>query len=103
MTKDIDLKDLTVNYLHQLLEHRNRGDARFILKENGTPRAALLSVEDFKLFEQARMDKKQTWDDLLENLKTVHALNPTVSEKKVHTDVAAAIQAIRRERRSASR
>jgi len=104
MVKDIDLKDLSdVDYIHQLLDLLNRGEDQFILKENGTARAALLSLEDFKLLEQARIDKKQAWDDLFENLKGVHALNPNVSEKEVHADVAAAIRAIRRERRSSSR
>ena len=103
MVKDIDLKDLTdVDYIHQLLDRLNHENDQYILKENGTPRAALLSLDDFKRLEQAKADKEKAWQDLFATLDKVHALNPNVSEKEVHADVAAAIRAIRRERRSPS-
>jgi len=100
MVKHIDLKDLAdVDYIHQLLDRLNHGNDQYILKENGTPRAALLSLDDFKRLEQAKVDKQKVWQDLFATLDEVHALNPNVSEKEVHADVATAIRAIRREQR----
>lgn len=52
-------------------------------------------MKDIDLKEKAKVDKEQAWQDLFENLEEVHALNPDVSEREVHADVAAAIRSIR--------
>jgi len=100
MIKEIDLQDLTnTDDIRQLIDHLKSSQDQYILKENGEPLAALLSLEDFELLQKANIDKEAAWQDLFENLNEVHSLNPDVSEKEVHADVAAAIRAIRRKKR----
>jgi PHD/YefM family antitoxin component YafN of YafNO toxin-antitoxin module len=96
MVKAVDLKDLTdASRFRRLLEDIKKGEDQYILKDNGQPQAALLSLDDLELLEKAKADKEHAWQDLLENLKEVQALNPDVSEQQVHVDVDDAIRAVR--------
>ena len=94
MVKDVDLKDLTNTKLRNLLKSI-KSDDQYILKENGKPRAVLLSLDDLEVLKRAKANKEKAWENLFANLKQVHALNPNVSEEQVHKDVAEAIRAVR--------
>ena len=97
MVKDVDLKDLTdAHHFRQVLEQIKKGKDQFILKDNGQPQAALLSLDDLELLKKMKANKKKAWKDLFENLKKVHALNSEFSAEEVDADVDEAIKAIRR-------
>ncbi len=96
MEKDIDLKDLTnADSIRLLIAQLKNGKDQYIVKDNGQPQAALLSLDDLELLKQAQQNKQKAWDRLFQNLEKVHARNPDVSEEQVHADVEAAIRAIR--------
>ncbi len=98
MEKEIDLKDLTnADSIRQLIARLTNGKDQYIVKDNGQPQAALLSLDDFELLKQARQNKQKAWDRLFQNLEKVQARNPDVSEEQVHADVKEAIQAIRQQ------
>ena len=96
MEKTIDIKDLTnADSIRLLIAQLKNGKDQYILKDNGQPQAALLSLDDLALLKQAQQNKQKAWDRLFENLEKVHARNPDVSEEQVHADVEEAIRAIR--------
>ncbi len=97
MVRDVDLKDLTNTKLRKLLE-AIKSDDQYILKDNGKPRAVLLSFDDLELLKNAKANKEKGWENLFENLEQVHALSPNVSVEQVHKDVAEAIRAVRQAR-----
>ena len=99
MAKEIDLKDLTdINRLREILNHIKEGSDQYILKDNGQPLAALLSLDDLELIKKAKEDKEKALENLFKNLKEVHARNADASEEQVHKDVEEAIREIRRSR-----
>ena len=98
MEKDIDLKDLTnVDSIRQLIAQLKNGKDQYILKDNGQPQAALLSLADFELLKQAQQNKQKAWDRLFKNLKKVHAKNRQFTPEEVDADVDEAIKAIRQQ------
>ena len=98
MEKEIDLKDLTnADSIRQLIAQLKNGKDQYILRDNGQPQAALLSLDDLELLKLAQQNKQKAWDRLFQNLEKVRARNPDVSEQQVHADVEAAIQAIRQQ------
>ena len=98
MEKEIDLKDLTnADSIRQLIVQLKNGKDQYILKDNGQPQAALLSLDDLELLKQAKVLKDRTWNDLFENLERVHTRNRDFSAEEVDADVDEAIKEVRRE------
>jgi len=99
MIQELDVKALfDANILRQILSRVSKGSDQYILKENGQPEAALLSIHDLKLLEQVKERKERAWDDFFENLKEAHALNLDFTAEEVEADVDAAIREIRQGR-----
>ena len=97
MVKNIELKDLVdANRFRQVLEEIKKSDDQYILKDNGHPQAALLSLDDLELLKKAKLLKERTWDDLFKNVGQVHARNKQFSAEEVQADVAEAIKEVRR-------
>lgn len=104
MVKDIDVKALAdTRRLRQLLERIKRRGDRYILKEDGQPKAALLSLEDLEFLEKAKADEEKRWDALFKGLRKVHSQNVHVSAEEVDADVDEVIQAVRQSRLILSR
>ena len=98
MEKDIDLKDLTnADSIRLLIAQLKNGKDQYILKDNGQPQAALLSLDDLELLKQAKVLKDRTWNDLFENLDRVHMRNRDFSAEEVDADVDEAIKEVRRQ------
>ena len=98
MEKEIDLKDLTnTDSIRQLIAQLKNGKDQYILRDNGQPQAALLSLDDLELLKQAKVLKGRTWNDLFENLEPVHTKNRDFSAEEVDADVDEAIKEVRRE------
>ncbi len=73
MNKTIPLKEARQNF-STLVDRVDRLSERFVVTKNGTPRAVLMSVEEF-----------ESWVETLEimsNPKTVKALNQGIKEAK---------------------
>lgn len=99
MVKEVDLKDLAdIDHIRHILDMIKKGEDEYILKDNGQPQAALLSLEDLEVLKRAKADKENAWQDLFATLERVHALNPQVSPEEVDADVDDAIREIRQGR-----
>ncbi|MCI0442327.1 type II toxin-antitoxin system Phd/YefM family antitoxin [bacterium] len=97
MVKELEVKELNdADYLRRVLNRIKSDGDQFILKENGQPEAALLSVDDWELLKKVKADKEKSWEELFENIKEVHALNAGFSAEEVEADVDEAIQELRR-------
>ncbi len=96
MVQELEVKSLTdMNELRQILSRVRNTGAQFILKHNGQPEAALLSIADLALLQRMRTVKERAWDDFFENLSEVHALNAGYTATEVEADVDAAIRELR--------
>ena len=98
MVRDVDLKDLTNTKLRKLLDNIKESDDQFILKDNGQPIAAILSIDDLELLKKAKTDKEKAWQNIFKTIKEVHDLNPNVSAEEVDADVDQAIKEVRQGR-----
>lgn len=98
MVKNVELQDISdADRFRQLLNDISKSEDQYILKDNGQPLAALLSLSDLEVLKQAKQNKQKAWDLLFENLEKIHARNPDVSEEQVHADVEEAIRAVRQQ------
>ena len=100
MVRNIELKDLSsLDDVFQLIKNLKPGEDQFVLNEDGEPKAALLSVQDLELLQNAKQNKKEALKELFSTLDAVHERNAHIPEEEVHADVAEAIAAVRQERR----
>ena len=94
MVKNVDLKDLTNTKLRKILDAITSED-QYILKDNGKPRAVLLSLDDLELLKRAKADKEKAWENIFKTIKEVHDLNPNISAEEVDADVDQATKEVR--------
>ena len=88
MVKDINLADLAnLDYVRQLFVELKNSQDQYIVKDNGQPQAALLSLEDLEILENAKQDKDKAWEKLFADLKSVHERNKHFSPEEVDADV----------------
>jgi len=94
--KNVMLKDImnSVRFRQILDDIKISGD-QYLVKENNEALAVLLPMGDWELLKQARDRKDEAWEDLLQNLEEVHAMNQNASAQEIDADVDQAIQAIR--------
>ena len=98
MVKQINLTDLAnPDYVRQLFAQLKNSEDQYIVKDNGQPQAALLSLDDLELLKKAKILKERTWDGLFKNLEQVHAKNMQFSAEEVDADVDEAIKEVRRQ------
>jgi hypothetical protein len=96
MIQELDVKDLAdVAALRDVLLQLRKGQARYLLKENGEPVAMLLSLDEVEL---RNMDKEKALRDLFQVMDKVQAANAQFSAEEVEADIDAAIQEVRQAR-----
>ncbi len=80
----------------QVLENVKLDGDQIILKEDGLPQAAILSLDDLALLERAKSMKDKSWKQLRKVLHRVHQKNADFLPEEVDQDVDAAVLAVRR-------
>jgi prevent-host-death family protein len=73
MNKTIPLKEARQNF-STLVDRVDRLSERFVVTKNGTPRAILMSVEEFECWVETL--------EIMSNAKTVKSLNQGLKESK---------------------
>ena len=96
MPKEFDLKELNESgEFQRVIDSMRSGGEYYILKINGKPQAALLSLKDIALLDDAKAQKKKSWTRLLQLMSQVHNKNASIPGKEVDTEVDAAIREVR--------
>lgn len=96
MVQELEVKTLSdINEMRAVLASVRIAGAQYILKDNGEPEAALLSIADLALLQRVQSVKARAWDDFFENLHAVHTQNSGFSAAEVEADVDAVIRDLR--------
>ena len=96
MVKELEVKTLSdINEMRAVLASVRMAGAQYILKDNGEPEAALLSIADLALLQRMQSVKERAWEDFFENLHAVHVQNAGFSAAEVEAEVDAVIRDLR--------
>ncbi|MCG3158973.1 MAG: hypothetical protein DKINENOH_05621 [bacterium] len=100
MIHELDIKELAnLATLRDVLRRVSQNGEQYIIKENDRADAVLIPLRDLEDLKRRQEIKQRAWDDLLANMREVHALNAEFSAEEVEADVDAAIQEVRRARK----
>lgn len=100
MIQELDVKNLAdIAELRNVLRRVKQNGEQYILREDEQAEAVLVPLRDLEDLKRREEIKQRAWDDLLANMREVHALNAEFSAEEVEADVDAAIQELRQARK----